>query len=418
MDTNKNLRSFTLIELLVVLALVAILSVVVILTLNPAELLKQARDSNRLSDLATINTALNLFSTDVIGGFMGTSTVVYVSLPDNSSSTCGSWGLPALPTGYTYNCVTSQNLRNTDGSGWIPVNFQRISSNSPISQLPIDPTNTTSTGSYYTYVTGGSWQLTNRLESQKYGSVAYASGGTDPTLNTIGTNISLAPFVGSLVGWWGFEESGTSTVFDGSGYGHTGTMYSSTTLIDIHSNSGCKAGSGCVAFDVVDDFVNTPGTVLDNLATDGDFSVSGWIKTTSSLFAVISQGYGAHGSGRWLSGGTAAKPLASVFGGASSPSYKTASGQSFASGNSWNNITSVFSRSSRSVSVYFNGNLEGSGAWDGYVEVMQTGRVNIGKLQQNGSLGGYLFRGYIDDVRAYKKALSASEVMALYNSAK
>ena len=49
-----------MIELLVVLALVAILSVVVVMTLNPAELLKQARDSNRFSDISTINTALNL----------------------------------------------------------------------------------------------------------------------------------------------------------------------------------------------------------------------------------------------------------------------------------------------------------------------------------------------------------------------
>ena len=67
---HKNNSSFTLIELLVVLALVAILSVVVVMTLNPAELIKQARDSNRLSDLATINTALNLFSADVTSGFM------------------------------------------------------------------------------------------------------------------------------------------------------------------------------------------------------------------------------------------------------------------------------------------------------------------------------------------------------------
>ncbi|TSC59586.1 MAG: hypothetical protein LiPW15_606, partial [Parcubacteria group bacterium LiPW_15] len=39
----KNRGSFTLIELLVTLAIVAILSVVVIMTLNPSELLKQAR---------------------------------------------------------------------------------------------------------------------------------------------------------------------------------------------------------------------------------------------------------------------------------------------------------------------------------------------------------------------------------------
>ncbi|HEY4526144.1 MAG TPA: prepilin-type N-terminal cleavage/methylation domain-containing protein, partial [Candidatus Paceibacterota bacterium] len=47
--------SFTLIELLIVIAIVAILSTVVIITLNPAELLRQSRDSVRLSDLSLMN---------------------------------------------------------------------------------------------------------------------------------------------------------------------------------------------------------------------------------------------------------------------------------------------------------------------------------------------------------------------------
>src|SRR5512140_2567136 len=93
-------KSFTLIELLIVLALVAILSVVVILTLNPSELIKQARDSTRLSDLSTLNTALGAYNADVNNGFMGTSTVVYVSIPD-TTSTCANLGLPSLPAGYS-----------------------------------------------------------------------------------------------------------------------------------------------------------------------------------------------------------------------------------------------------------------------------------------------------------------------------
>lgn len=189
--TNKNLKSFTLIELLVVLALVAILSVVVVMTLNPAELIKQARDSNRLSDLSTINTALNLFSADVTAGFMGTSTVVYVSIPDNASLTCGSLGLPTLPSPYIYNCATTATLKNTDGTGWVPVNFQRISSNSPISQLPVDPVNTTSSGNYYTYVTGGSWKLASKVESIKYFSNQLTDGGSDMSVFEIGTNLNL-----------------------------------------------------------------------------------------------------------------------------------------------------------------------------------------------------------------------------------
>jgi len=314
--------------------------------------------------------------------------------------------------------VTTANLRNTDGSGWIPVNFQRISSNSPISQLPIDPQNTTST-KYYTYVTGGSWQLTSKLESAKYQATTYTSGGADPSMYTVGNNLSLAPFVGGMVGWWKFEETGTSTVLDGSGFGHHGTMYSSTTIVDIHSSSDCKIGSGCGVFDGVDDFVNTSGTILDGLATTGDFSVSGWAKTAAATsFAVISQGYGAHGGGRWLSGSASVKSYVSLYGGASSPSYKTAAGSSVVQNTGWNNITSVFSRSGGTIYLYFNGHLEGTATWDGYVEVMQAGRVNIGKVQYTNSNGGYLMNGYIDDVRAYKKALSAAEVLAIYDAGK
>ena len=66
MFKNKSTRSgFTLIELLVVIAIIAILSVVLILTLNPAELLRQARDSNRVSDLATLKSAISLYLADV-----------------------------------------------------------------------------------------------------------------------------------------------------------------------------------------------------------------------------------------------------------------------------------------------------------------------------------------------------------------
>ena len=57
-------RGFTLIELLVVIAIIAILAVVVVLVLNPAELLKQSRDSNRLSDLSTLKTGISLYIQD------------------------------------------------------------------------------------------------------------------------------------------------------------------------------------------------------------------------------------------------------------------------------------------------------------------------------------------------------------------
>src|SRR3989344_3694005 len=92
---------FTLIEMLVVIGVVAVLSVVVVLVLNPAELLKQSRDSNRLSDLARINKALSVYEVEVPNGSFGSSSVVYLSIPD-SDPQCANLGLGTLSPPYTY----------------------------------------------------------------------------------------------------------------------------------------------------------------------------------------------------------------------------------------------------------------------------------------------------------------------------
>ncbi len=189
--TSKS--AFTLIEILVSLAIVAVLSTVVVVTLNPAELVKQARDSNRISDLNTINTALGTFSADVVGGSVGVSSTVYVSLPSNNSD-CSDLGLPTLTGGWVYKCTTSENLAKIDGTGWIPANLQRISFGNPLEKLPIDPKNSTSTGLYYTFVTTGSWwELTAILESEKYGPRMVVDGGASPNAFEQGTNLTLTP---------------------------------------------------------------------------------------------------------------------------------------------------------------------------------------------------------------------------------
>ena len=401
LTTNNHRKSFTLIELLVVLALVAILSVVVILTLNPAELIKQARDSNRLSDLSTINTALNLFSADVTGGFMGTSTVVYVSIPDNASSTCGSLGLPALPSGYTYNCVTTANLRNTNGTGWIPVNFQRISSNSPISQLPIDPQNTTST-KYYTYVTGGSWQLATKLESSKYQATAYAAGGADPSTYTIGNNLSLAPFVGGLVGWWKFDNS----LNDDSGYAATSTVGGSFVF------SAGKTGQAAI-FDGSTNYLDVQNIDRGyNVNRNSDVTVLAWVKpvSTDGTTDIISVGrYGYCWNYGMINN---AGKISSRFG--NGDKYTTIS---HISNSQWNFIGIVYSAPAWEISYYHNSNFveKQSTAW---AKDTCSAGARIGSSMDAGGVYGEKFNGSIDDLRIYNRALSAAEISAIYNATK
>jgi len=187
-------KSFTLIELLIVIGILAILATVVIIVLNPAEFLKQARDSRRMDELQTINKAIGQYLAEG-GTSLGSSNTVYVSIPD-SSPTCANLGLPALPSGWSYACSNSDNYRKVNGSGWIPVNFTSISFGSPLDTLPIDPENTTSTGEYYTYVVdSSSYELNAILTSDKYKSKAQNDGGDSDNAFEVGTapGLTLAP---------------------------------------------------------------------------------------------------------------------------------------------------------------------------------------------------------------------------------
>jgi prepilin-type N-terminal cleavage/methylation domain-containing protein len=188
---RDRVRAFTLIELLIVIAIIAILSVVVVLVLNPAEILRKGRDSNRLSDLATLNTALSVYAEDV-GGSMGSSSVTYVSIPDPTATStagtdCSGIGSP-FTGGGSFHCAASSTYKKTDGTGWIPLNLKKASFGSPIGSLPVDPTNATSSNEYYMYQTDGTtYKITAFPESQAY----LAQTGINVSLFTNGTNLAL-----------------------------------------------------------------------------------------------------------------------------------------------------------------------------------------------------------------------------------
>jgi prepilin-type N-terminal cleavage/methylation domain-containing protein len=186
----KRREGFTLIELLVVIAIVAILSIVVLLTLNPAELLRQARDSDRISDLSTLKSAVSLYLADVIlPNVMSSSYRCWIDGP--STNTCSGW----FPT---TSATSTTNSRAVDGTGWVPVNFKTISSGAPFGQLPLDPKN--DVNFFYSYTGTSSlngFKMAAKIESTKYGTpgttngVIDDDGGVDPTTYEQGTNLAM-----------------------------------------------------------------------------------------------------------------------------------------------------------------------------------------------------------------------------------
>ena len=161
-------KGFTLIELVIVIGILAILAAAVVLVLNPAQLLAQARDSQRMSDLSSIKSAIGLY--------LATANTVTLGVQARSTF--------ATACGLTGNC-TINSIVLTDGTGWVGVVLNDTSGGSPISALPLDPLN--NANYQYAYQgdnTNKTFELNGRLESTKYRDAMINDGGNRSTCST------------------------------------------------------------------------------------------------------------------------------------------------------------------------------------------------------------------------------------------
>lgn len=170
---------FTLVELLVVIAIVAILAAIIVLIINPLELTRRGRDAARLTDLANLQTAINVAVQEA------TQAASDFSVACNTT--------PKTATCLDRSSAGGAGIRATDGSGWIKVNLALQSSVS-VPTLPIDPSNSPgSTGLHYTYCGGGdNWLIITDLESTQQQPKRGADGGTEPLKYEVGSTLNRA----------------------------------------------------------------------------------------------------------------------------------------------------------------------------------------------------------------------------------
>ncbi|MFA6096815.1 MAG: type II secretion system protein [Candidatus Paceibacterota bacterium] len=217
MTKQEQLKGFTLLELLIVIAILSILAMALILVLNPAETMKKSRDTQRMTDLSTVKTAIGLYLTN--------STTPAMDMGSNGSCKVGATWVGEESSGKIYYSVpsdttdisdmildgttftgtagagqvTAANIGLTTGNGWIPVNISSLAGGSPISNFPVDPVNTVTAAGVansdlvYRYACGDSltYEIDAKLESTEFGAKAVSDGGNNPDLYETGTSLTI-----------------------------------------------------------------------------------------------------------------------------------------------------------------------------------------------------------------------------------
>jgi len=171
-------KIFTLIELLIVIGIMAILATTVVLVLNPAQLLAQARDSQRMSDLGSVKSAIALY--------LATASSPTIGAGPYCTAACAQNPFSGTETVSTSTAVT--------GAGWVAVDLTGTTGGSPLASLPLDPTNNSSY--HYAYAgnnTEKTFELNAILESTKYSPLMAndKDGGDHASYYEIGTEPGL-----------------------------------------------------------------------------------------------------------------------------------------------------------------------------------------------------------------------------------
>jgi len=172
----KNMKNaqkgFTLLELLIVIGILAILVVAVLVTLNPAETQKKARDIQRLRDGSTLQSMLDQY--------------------------INSGGAPSTCITSSTGC-TSSGLTGVCGTGnWLGLNLCAYGNS-----VPVDPINTGTrrfvsaagtaalNAEYKAKVSGSDYEVDVRQESTANSSKVANDGGNDSMSVEYGTSLTL-----------------------------------------------------------------------------------------------------------------------------------------------------------------------------------------------------------------------------------
>lgn len=222
------------------------------------------------------------------------------------------------------------------------------------------------------------------------------------------------------VGYWRLDETAGPSANAAGAYG-AGT-WTGATFSNAPTTANSYANTGCLSFDGVDDHVEIANSPELENVQEGDYTLTAWVRpadvpadgTNEGRYGILYKtgwhgglGYTRDGNGEgrfifehWLTGNTWNGAVSGV---ASAPA-------------AWYHVAGVVDRAGGASRIYVNGVERGAGTWAAGTEARDYGtgpwRIGIASLAAYGSYR-WAYKGLIDDVRIYRRALSPTELQIL-----
>ena len=203
-----------------------------------------------------------------------------------------------------------------------------------------------------------------------------------------------------LVGWWKLDDGSGTVAKDSSSNPHDGTLVHGPAWTKIPGRDDT-----CLEFNGANQYVSL-GNILQG--SYAELSIACWVKHSSSGWEdIVERGNWDSPDGIGLTmhyqGATA------VFG--FYPNFNNVSSKSNVQDSQWHHVVGTLSKSNSGYlySIYVDGKLENT----------NTGTMGLAATSKGWAIGArydgtYGYRGLVEDVRIYDRALSPSEVQAIY----
>jgi PKD repeat protein len=291
--------------------------------------------------------------------------------------------------------VANFSATPTSGTAPLTVNFTDTSSGSITGRSWNfgDGSTSTATNPSHTYSVPGSYTVSLTVTGSGGSNTKTNSNLINVSSSTGGTTQPPTTSSEGLVAAYGFEEASGSMAADASGKGNHGTIKEAVRI-----NTG-KYGKA-LKFDGVNDWVTVNDSASLDLSTG--LTLEAWVyplsQSNGGNTVILKQASGAEVYALY-SEEDVNLPVSYINDGR----YRSVVGPKRLPANTWTHLVATYDRSYQRL--YVNG-----------VEVAKSARNTLiqqsnGVLRIGGnSLWGEYFHGYIDEVRIYNRALTASEV--------